>query len=71
MTKFIDMYISPCGGAFNEGYAHWEAVTVGGPTPDGRDSTNELTLLIMNQRMNTGTTLYTRKMRNIVFSSLE
>ena len=35
------------------------------------DPENELTLLIMNQRMNTGTTLYTRKMRNIVFSSLE
>lgn len=35
------------------------------------DPQNELTLLIMNQRMNTGTTLYTRKMRNIVFSSLE
>ena len=35
------------------------------------DPENELTLLIMNQRVNTGTTLYTRKMRNIVFSSLE
>lgn len=35
------------------------------------DPENELTLLIMNQRMNTGTTLYTRKMRNIVFSALE
>lgn len=35
------------------------------------DPENDLTLLIMNQRMNTGTTLYTRKMRNIVFSALE
>ena len=35
------------------------------------DPENGLTLLIMNQRMNTGTTLYTRKMRNIVFSALE
>lgn len=35
------------------------------------DPENALTLLIMNQRMNTGTTLYTRKMRNIVFSALE
>lgn len=32
MAEFIDMYISPTGGAFNEGYAHWEAVTVGGQT---------------------------------------
>ena len=28
MAEFIDMYISPAGGAFNEGYAHWEAVTI-------------------------------------------
>ena len=32
MAQFIDLYISPTGGAFNEGYAHWEAVTVGGQT---------------------------------------
>ena len=38
MAQFIDMYISPTGGAFNEGYAHWEAVTIGGQTPDGRDA---------------------------------
>ncbi len=48
MAEFIDMYISPTGGAFNEGYAHWEAVTVGGQTPDGRDASNELTSLILN-----------------------
>lgn len=35
------------------------------------DPENELTLLIMYQKMNTGTTLYTRKLRNIVFSALE
>ena len=50
MAEFIDMYISPCGGAFNEGYAHWEAVTVGGQTPDGRDATNELTHLILKSK---------------------
>jgi pyruvate-formate lyase len=42
MAQFIDLYISPTGGAFNEGYAHWEAVTVGGQTRDGRDATNDL-----------------------------
>ena len=47
MAEFIDMYISPTGGAFNEGYAHWEAVTVGGQTPEGCDATNELTHLIL------------------------
>lgn len=35
------------------------------------DPADELTLLIMNQRMNTGTTVYTRKMRNVLFSALE
>ncbi|HIW01474.1 MAG TPA: glycyl radical protein [Candidatus Desulfovibrio intestinipullorum] len=50
MAEFIDMYISPTGGAFNEGYAHWEAVTVGGQTPDGRDATNELTHLILRSK---------------------
>lgn len=50
MAEFIDMYISPTGGAFNEGYAHWEAVTVGGQTPCGRDATNELTHLILKSK---------------------
>lgn len=50
MAEFIDMYISPTGGAFNEGYAHWEAVTVGGQTPDGRDASNELTYLILKSK---------------------
>lgn len=50
MAEFIDMYISPTGGAFNEGYAHWEAVTVGGQTPDGRDATNALTHLILKSK---------------------
>ncbi len=50
MAQFIDLYLSPTGGAFNEGYAHWEAVTVGGQTPDGRDATNELTYLILQSK---------------------
>ena len=50
MAQFIDLYISPTGGAFNEGYAHWEAVTIGGQTPDGRDATNELTYLFLRSK---------------------
>ena len=50
MAQFIDLYISPTGGAFNEGYAHWEAVTIGGQTPDGRDATNELTYLFLKSK---------------------
>ena len=50
MAEFIDMYISPQGGAFNEGYAHWEAVTIGGQTKDGVDATNELTHLFLRSK---------------------
>tara|TARA_Y100001954_G_scaffold238949_1_gene309776 strand:+ start:33691 stop:36159 length:2469 start_codon:yes stop_codon:yes gene_type:complete len=50
MAQFIDLYISPQGGAFNEGYAHWEAVTVGGQTKDGLDATNELTYLFLRSK---------------------
>lgn len=50
MAEFIDMYISPAGGAFNEGYAHWEAVTVGGQTPEGIDATNDLTYLFLKSK---------------------
>ncbi|MEG6523806.1 (2S)-3-sulfopropanediol dehydratase [Desulfotomaculum sp. 1211_IL3151] len=50
MAQFIDLYVSPTGGAFNEGYAHWEAVTIGGQMPDGRDATNELTYLFLKSK---------------------
>ncbi len=50
MAQFTDLYLSPTGGAFNEGYAHWEAVTIGGQTPDGLDATNELTYLILRSK---------------------
>lgn len=50
MAQFIDLYISPTGGAFNEGYAHWEAVTIGGQTKDGRDATNDLTYLLLRSK---------------------
>jgi len=50
LAQFIDLYISPTGGAFNEGYAHWEAVTIGGQTPDGRDATNDLSYLFLKSK---------------------
>jgi formate C-acetyltransferase len=50
MAQFVDLYISPAGGAFNEGYAHWEAVTIGGQTSDGRDAVNELTYLFLKSK---------------------
>jgi formate C-acetyltransferase len=50
MAQFIDLYLSPTGGAFNEGYAHWEAVTVGGQTPEGRDATNDLSYMFLRSK---------------------
>ncbi|MBR4777672.1 MAG: glycyl radical protein [Lachnospiraceae bacterium] len=50
MASFVDLYLSETGGAFNEGYAHWEAVTVGGQTPEGLDATNELTYIILKSK---------------------
>lgn len=50
MAQFVDLYISPTGGAFNEGYAHWEAVTIGGQTAEGMDATNELTYLFLKSK---------------------
>lgn len=50
MASFVDLYLSETGGAFNEGYAHWEAVTVGGQTPEGLDATNELTYIMLKSK---------------------
>ena len=50
MSQFVDLYLSETGGAINEGYAHWEAVTVGGQTTDGHDATNELTYLLLKSK---------------------
>ena len=50
MAQFIDLYISPAGGAINEGYAHWEAVTIGGQTENGYDATNELSYLFLQSK---------------------
>ena len=50
MSQFVDLYISESGGAINEGYAHWEAVTVGGQTSDGQDAVNELTYLLLKSK---------------------
>lgn len=50
MAQFIDLYINPTGNEFNEGYAHWEAVTIGGQTPEGEDATNELSYLFLESK---------------------
>lgn len=50
MAQYIDVYTSPAGVSLNEGYAHWEAVTIGGVRRNGTDATNELTYLFLEDR---------------------
>ncbi len=50
MSEFIDLYLSETGGAFNEGYAHWEAVTIGGVDKEGNDAVNDLTYLLLKSK---------------------
>lgn len=52
MSEFVDLYLSETGGAFNEGYAHWEAVTIGGVDREGNDAVNELTYLFLKSKRN-------------------
>lgn len=50
MAQYQDLYVSPAGVKFNEGYAHWEAVTVGGVDANGFDATNELTYILLENK---------------------
>jgi formate C-acetyltransferase len=50
MAQFVEMYIMPQGNAFTQGYAHWEAVTIGGQTRSGEDATNDLSHLILRSK---------------------
>ena len=50
MAQFTDLSLSPGGQATQEGYAHWEAVTIGGQTREGMDATNELSYLLLESR---------------------
>lgn len=50
MAQYQDLYISPAGVKFNEGYAHWEAVTVGGVDENGNDAVNELTYILLENK---------------------
>ncbi len=50
MAQYQDLYVSPAGVKFNEGYAHWEAVTVGGVDENGFDAVNELTYILLENK---------------------
>lgn len=50
MAQFIELPLSPGVMDTQAGFAHWEAVTIGGQTPDGFDATNELTYLLLRSK---------------------
>ncbi len=50
MSEALLMLVSPAGGSFTEGYAHFEGVTIGGQTRTGEDATNDLSYLILESK---------------------
>ena len=50
MAQYQDLYVSPAGVKFNEGYAHWEAVTIGGVDREGNDAVNDLTYILLENK---------------------
>ena len=50
MAQYQDLFVSPAGVKFHEGYAHWEAVTIGGVNEEGMDATNDLSYLLLEDK---------------------
>jgi len=50
MARNVDLYTAPGSFSYTDGYAHWEATTIGGQTRDGKDATNELSHLILRSK---------------------
>lgn len=50
MARSIDVYAKPGQPSLTDGFAHWEATTIGGLTPDGRDASNELSYLMLKSK---------------------
>ena len=48
MWQSTEFKMSPTGAAAMDGFAHFEAVTIGGQTPEGKDATNELSYVILD-----------------------
>ncbi len=50
MAQYQDLFVSPAGVKFHEGYAHWEAVTIGGVDESGQDATNDLSYILLENK---------------------
>lgn len=50
MAQNVEIYTSPGSLSYTQGYAHWEATTIGGQTPEGKDATNDLSYLLLQSK---------------------
>jgi formate C-acetyltransferase len=50
MARNVEIYTTAGELSYTEGYAHWEATTIGGQTREGRDATNELSHLMLQSK---------------------
>jgi formate C-acetyltransferase len=50
MARNVEVYTTAGTLSYTEGYAHWEATTIGGQTREGRDATNELSHLLLQSK---------------------
>jgi formate C-acetyltransferase len=50
MARNVEVYTTAGTLSYTEGYAHWEATTIGGQTREGRDATNELSHLLLRSK---------------------
>lgn len=50
MAKNVEIYTAPGEFSYTDGYAHWEATTIGGLTKDGKDATNDLSYLLLKSK---------------------
>lgn len=50
MAKNVEIYATPGNFSYTDGYAHWEATTIGGKDKDGKDATNELSYLLLESK---------------------
>ncbi|MEW6441411.1 MAG: pyruvate formate lyase family protein [bacterium] len=50
MARNVEIYTSPGSLSFTDGYAHWEATTIGGVDRDGKDATNDLSYLMLRSK---------------------
>ncbi len=50
MGRNVEIYTMPGNFSYTDGYAHWEATTIGGVDANGKDATNELSSLMLESK---------------------